>query len=57
MLYQVEDVVDVLRVLAPPRIYQYIAFYDNSIIHNKSEDLTLTTSKLSAKWGGRQMCL
>ena len=45
---------DVLRVVAPPRIYQYIPFYDNSATHNKREDLTLATSKLNAKWGGKQ---
>ena len=54
MLHQAEDVVDVLRVVAPPRIYQYIPFYDNSSIHNKREDLTLNASKTSAKWGGKQ---
>ena len=45
---------DVLRVVAPPRIYQYIAFYDNSSIHNKRGDLTLSASRTSAKWGGKQ---
>ena len=54
ILHQAEDVVDVLRAVAPPRIYQYIPFYDNSATHNKSEDLTLATSKLNAKWGGKQ---
>ena len=48
---------DVLRVVAPPRIYQYIAFYDNSATHNKRGDMTLATSRLNAKWGGRQLGL
>ena len=54
ILHQVEDVLDVLRVVAPPRLYQYIAYYDNSATHNKREDMTLSTSKLNAKWGGKQ---
>ena len=48
---------DVLRVIAPPRLFQYIPFYDNSATHNKRGDLTLTTSRLNAKWGGKQLGL
>ena len=54
ILRQAEDVEDVLRVLAPPRLYQYIPFYDNSATHNKRETLTLSTSNLLAKWGGKK---
>ena len=54
ILHQAEDMLDVLRVVAPPRLYQYIPYYDNSATHNKREDLTLATSKLNAKWGGKQ---
>ena len=57
ILHQCEDVLDVLRVVAPPRLYQYIPYYDNSSIHNKREDLTLSTSKLNAQWGGKQVGL
>ena len=57
ILHQAEDVVDVLRVVAPPRIYQYIPYYDNSATHNKRGDMTLATSSLNAKWGGRQLGL
>lgn len=55
MLHQAEDVMDVLRVVAPPRLYQYIPYYDNSSIHNKSADLTLSASKTNCKWGGKQV--
>ena len=54
LLHQAEDLRDVLRVIAPPRIFQYIPFYDNSSIHNKRETLTLSTSKMGAKWGGKK---
>ena len=57
ILQQAEDVKDVLRVIAPPRLYQYIPYYDNSSTHNKREDMTLSCSKLNAKWGGRQIGL
>ena len=57
ILQQAEDVMDVLRVVAPPRLYQYIPYYDNSSTHNKREDMTLSCSKLNAKWGGRQIGL
>ena len=54
ILHQAEDVIDVLRVIAPPRLYQYIPFYDNSATHNKRESLTLSVSNLGAKWGGKK---
>ena len=54
MMNQAEDLRDVLRVVAPPRLFQYIAFYDNSTTHNKREDLTLSVSSLGAKWGGKK---
>lgn len=57
ILHQAEDVVDVLRVVAPPRIYQYIPYYDNSATHNKRGDMTLATSRMNAKWGGKQLGL
>lgn len=57
ILHQAEDVVDVLRVVAPPRIFQYIPYYDNSATHNKRSDMTLTTGRLNAKWGGKQVGL
>ena len=49
--------VDVLRVVAPSRIYQYVPYYDNSATHNKRGDMTLATSRLNAKWGGKQLGL
>lgn len=55
LLHQCEDLRDVLRVVAPPRLYQYIPHFDNSATHNKKEDVSLSTSQLSAKWGGRQI--
>ena len=54
ILHQAEDVVDVLRVLAPPRLYQYVVYYDNSATHNKREALTLSVANLGAKWGGKK---
>lgn len=57
ILHQAEDVVDVLRVVAPPRIFQYIPYYDNSATHNKRGDMTLATGRLNAKWGGKQLGL
>ena len=40
--------------LAPPRLYQYVPYYDNSATHNKREELTLSVGNLGAKWGGRK---
>ena len=57
MLHQAEDVLDVLRVVAPPWLFQYIPFYDNSSIHNKRDDLTLSASKTNSKWGGKKVGL
>ena len=46
-----------LRVVAPPRIFQYIPYYDNSATHNKRGDMALATGRLNAKWGGKQLGL
>ena len=54
ILHQAEDVVDVMRVVAPPRLFQYISFYDNSSVHNRREDLSLNVSKMGARWGGKK---